>query len=284
MELVRHRGVDAFLRRAEGFLVAREAENNLLLGLGATLRESPELYAAAPYLATVEDGAAVVAVALRTPPHNLVLSPAPAEAIELIARDVERAGGTPGVLGPSAEARAFARAWCALTGAATGAVVAERIYQLDAVVPVTGVAGALGRASAADRDLLVDWLERFAAEAIGPADRAHLERTVDARLTGESAGYHLWRVDGAPTCLAAFSGPTPNGIRIGPVYTPPALRRRGYASACVAALSQRCLDAGRRLCFLFTDLANSTSNSIYQAIGYRPVCDFDQIELTPRAT
>jgi len=55
------------------------------------------------------------------------------------------------------------------------------------------------------------------------------------------------------------------------VYTPPAYRRRGYASACGAALSQLILDAGRRFCFLYTDLANPTSNQIYQQIGYEHV-------------
>lgn len=282
VELVRHRDADAFHRRAAAFLVAREAENNLLIGLSASLHESPGVFPGAPYLVTAEEDGAVVAAALRTPPHNLVLSAAPAAAIELIARDLEGAGGTPGVLGPSADAHAFARAWTALTGAAPGAVVAERVYQLDAVVPVTGVVGSLERATAAERDLVVDWLVRFTIEALGPADRASLERTVDARLSSAVAGYYLWRVDREPTCLAACSGPTPSGIRIGPVYTPPAHRRNGYGSACVAALSQLCLDGGRRMCFLFTDLANSTSNSIYQAIGYRPVCDFAQIELIPR--
>jgi predicted GNAT family acetyltransferase len=61
-----------------------------------------------------------------------------------------------------------------------------------------------------------------------------------------------------------------------PVYTPPALRGRGYASALVAAVSQAQLDAGRRFCFLFTDLANPTSNRIYQDIGYEAVCDVDE--------
>jgi predicted GNAT family acetyltransferase len=32
---------------------------------------------------------------------------------------------------------------------------------------------------------------------------------------------------------------------------------------------------------LFTDLANPTSNSIYQKIGYRPVFDICEIEFTP---
>jgi predicted GNAT family acetyltransferase len=44
----------------------------------------------------------------------------------------------------------------------------------------------------------------------------------------------------------------------------------------VAALSQQLLDAGWEFCALFTDLANPTSNSIYQRIGYRPVADFDE--------
>ena len=78
-----------------------------------------------------------------------------------------------------------------------------------------------------------------------------------------------------PTCFAGFGGRTPNGIRIGPVYTPPEQRRRGYGSALTAALTQQLLDGGRRFCFLFTDLANPTSNSIYQRIGYRPVTDVD---------
>jgi len=88
-------------------------------------------------------------------------------------------------------------------------------------------------------------------------------------------GIVVWE-EGEPVSLAGFGGPTPNGIRIGPVYTPPGLRRRGYASALTAALTQQLLDGGRRFCFLFTDLANETSNSIYQRIGYRPVSDVDQ--------
>ena len=70
-----------------------------------------------------------------------------------------------------------------------------------------------------------------------------------------------------------FGGPTPNGIRIGPVYTPPELRGRGYASALTAQVSQLQLDRGRRFCFLYTDLANPTSNAIYMRIGYERVCD-----------
>jgi hypothetical protein len=57
------------------------------------------------------------------------------------------------------------------------------------------------------------------------------------------------------------------------VYTPPELRGRGYASALTAHVSAEQLAAGRSFCFLYTDLANPTSNRIYVALGYERVCD-----------
>jgi predicted GNAT family acetyltransferase len=83
----------------------------------------------------------------------------------------------------------------------------------------------------------------------------------------------LWEVEGTPVSMAGYSGSTPNGIRVAPVYTPPENRGKGFAGACVAALSQKLLDDGRKFCFLYTDLANPTSNHIYQTIGYEPVAD-----------
>ena len=76
--------------------------------------------------------------------------------------------------------------------------------------------------------------------------------------------------------MAGVTGPTPHGIRVGPVYTPPADRGHGFASAVTAAASQGPARRGRRFVFLFTDLSNPTSNKIYQAIGYEPVIDIDQ--------
>ena len=81
--------------------------------------------------------------------------------------------------------------------------------------------------------------------------------------------------------LAAYGSPTPNGIRVGPVYTPPELRGRGYATSLVAALTEERLRAGLRFCFLFTDLGNPTSNAIYARIGYEPVADWAQWTFAP---
>ena len=95
-------------------------------------------------------------------------------------------------------------------------------------------------------------------------------RSLEHRLAAPGNGIALWEDGGEPVSLAGFGSPTPNGIRIGPVYTPPQLRGRGYASALTAHVSQAQLDAGRAFCFLYTDLANPTSNKIYVDIGYFP--------------
>ena len=93
------------------------------------------------------------------------------------------------------------------------------------------------------------------------------------RNVGRTA--YLWIDDGRPVSLTGAGGLTPTGTRVGPVYTPPGDRGHGYASNLVARVSQELLDSGRTFVFLFTDLANPTSNHIYQAIGYEPVTDID---------
>jgi predicted GNAT family acetyltransferase len=142
------------------------------------------------------------------------------------------------------------------------------------------VPGRFRRASDADRALLVRWLAAFNREALGTGPPFDAERWVDNALTSPVRGVSLWEYGSAPVSLAAYAGPTPHSMRVGPVYTPPERRGKGYASACVAAVSQQLLDEGRSFCTLFTDLSNPTSNHIYQAIGYQPVCDADVYEFT----
>jgi predicted GNAT family acetyltransferase len=115
----------------------------------------------------------------------------------------------------------------------------------------------------------------FQDEAIGGRSHRSADDAVDDYLARTDGGVYVWE-DGEPVSLAGYGGPTPNGIRIGPVYTPPAYRGRGYASALTAELTSLLLSSGRRFCFLFTDLANPTSNRIYERIGYEPVTDIDE--------
>lgn len=285
MQLRRFDDAAAFYNRAEAFLLAHEAAHNLLLGLSARLARHPDPDAPPPFLAIVEEDSTVLFAAVMTPPSNLVLSRAdrPAALAPLADELRQRYPALPGVLGPAEASQAFAETWQRTSGQSYHMGVAQRIYQLDRVRPVRGVPGELRRATAADRDLVVDWLAAFHREAMAETpDRSTVERVADRRLSSDANALYLWH-DGEPVAMAGISGPTPNGIRVNAVYTPPERRGRGYASACVAALSQAMLDGGRRSCFLFTDLGNPTSNRIYQAIGYRPVCDVDEYRFEPGA-
>ena len=275
MRVRRAPDVEHFLERAGDFLAAREAEHNLLLGLMSRLRRNPRFYGEDPYFAVAEADGATVAAALRTPPHNLILSEVDdARAIDAFAEDAHGAfGALPGLLGPTDAAAAFVGSWSRLTGARARLSRAERIYRAAGVSVPTPVEGAMRAFAPADRAVAARWLAAFVEETGIPNGGG--EEILARRLDEPDGGIVVWDAEG-PVSLAGFGGPTPNGIRIGPVYTPPELRGRGYASALVAALTQSLLDGGRRFCFLFTDLANPTSNSIYQRIGYRPVTDVDE--------
>lgn len=283
MQLTRFENADAFYQRVESFLLAHEAEHSLILGLCSTLIGQPGYYPN-PYLALVEDRGTVVAVALMTPPHNLTLSlTGHLEAFPLIAADLHIDFKTlPGVSSAPELCRAFAAEWQKISGQAYHLSMEERIYRLDKVNPIVGVSGQFRRAAEADRALLLEWIPAFEQDAFGRAvtDEAGLEKIVNAMLTSPIRGAYFWE-DGQPVSFAGYGNPTLHGVRIGPVYTPPQFRGHGYASACVAALSQHLLNSGRRFVTLFTDLANPTSNHIYQAIGYNPVMDFDMLKFEP---
>ena len=276
MDVHRYDEAAAFLDHAGEFLAAREAEHNLILGLSSRLKHDPLAFGEDPYLAVVEDGERVVAAALRTPPHNLVLSEIDDPgALEALCADVLLVfGALPGATGPAEEVARFVELWQAATGARGRRAIAERIFRAERVESPQGVAGRMRPYAEPDRELALHWLDAFGTEALPDSHPGSAAGALEHRLGDPEGGYVFWE-DGEPVCIAGFGGPTPNGIRIGPVYTPPERRGRGYGSALTAALTQQLLDGGRRFCFLFTDLANPTSNSIYQRIGYRPVSDVD---------
>jgi predicted GNAT family acetyltransferase len=280
MRLDRYDGVTEFLSAAGRFLGAREAEHNLLLGIADSAHRGADLFAGPPYLAVVRDDADVVAAALRTPPYNLVLSEVDdPRAVDVLVDDL---GGTPlpGVVGPPAAVRALAERWVERHGGRWVVRMEERIYGLERVLPPPRSAtGRLREAAASDEALLESWLGAFAREAM-PADAPHIQRTLE-EWRRNSRRFWLWEDDGEPVSLAAAGAQTPNGVRIGPVYTPPARRGRGYASALTAGVSALLLAEGRRFCFLYTDLANPTANRIYQQIGYQPVTDALMVAFEP---
>jgi len=188
------------------------------------------------------------------------------------------------VVADVATAAAFTDAWSRLGGPRFELARSERIYRLDTVRAPAHLSGSMRTATEDDFDLALEWLQAFATDTGEPtnSDPAGSARRFIPARPGTRA-LMLWEVDGQPVSMAGYTGPTPHGMRISAVYTPPNLRKRGYASACVATLSQHLLDEGRQFCFLFTDLANPTSNHIYQQIGYEPVCDVSNCRVPPGA-
>ena len=262
-----------FLERVQPFLLRREAEHCLILGLLDGLRAGEQWETEPPLMALVENHGEVAAVALMTPPHNLIISwTADDSALDAIASELHaKAVAVHGVNGSADLAQKFALRWSELSGCSYRVQMAQRIYQLSRVTNETRAGGRLREPNQSDDALLREWRAAFSidAEGMDPGQA----REAAALPLPHSRRLLLWEVDGIAVSMAGFAGPTPNGIRVAWVYTPPENRGKGFAGACVAALSQKLLDDGRKFCFLYTDLANPISNHVYLKIGYEPVTD-----------
>ena len=279
MEILRSSSVAAFLDLAGNFLAEREAEHNLIFGILSNYEADPSQYLDAPYLATVLHGDKVVGAAIRTPPWRIVLSEMHHPGA--VHRLVEDLAGValPGVVGPADAAGHFVEAWAEAGHPGQPRLARhERSFRLRRVTPPRPTTGAMVRAQPEHRALLAKWTRDFHDEALTNSPKQDYDAMADRWIRGLGRTAYVWVDDGRTVSMTGAGGLTPNGIRVGPVYTPPGERNRGYASNLVADVSQLLLDSGRSFVFLFTDLANPTSNKIYQAIGYEPVGDVDEWE------
>jgi len=262
----RHAAADTFLAAAEGWLLEAEAENNLLLGL-ALARRGQVAADAATYWACVHDAGRVVACACRTPPHPLVLSRVPQLAVATLAEDVSRAyPSLNGVNGPTADAEAFAGAWIDRHGGSWRTRFRMRLHELTKVsLAGPRARGSLRKVMDVEVPLAEKWMEEFVSDVgVSPSASDVARRIANGQL-------FFWLDGESPRAMVSWSRETRSGCAINTVYTPALFRRCGYATAAVAALSEMLLEAGRRFCCLYTDLANPTANSIYAKIGYRPI-------------
>lgn len=290
MTVLRPPGVVEFLDLAGPLLARDEARHNLMYGICSVALDQPLAYPEILLWVVVRGGRAVLA-AIRTPPFPLVLSDAleddaVEELLDAVVRDRTE---VPGLSGNVPVVDLAVRSWTARTGTRAEVVLSQGVHALTAVEDVARAPGGPRPARARDRTLLAEWMHAFAEEALPherhERDGAHVERGLDARIRGgPGAGLWVWEQGGSPVAMAGYIGKTPTGIRVGPVYTPPEHRRRGFATSLVAELTRWLLDQGNRACFLFTDLTNPTSNQIYARIGYRRICDAVEYRFVPAVT
>jgi len=253
------------LSRAGEFLASEPVRHNLILSLlGARLtRPEPGRY----WVAMDRDKA--VGVVLQSPlTFPATLTSMESRVIAAMVDAIADAGvSLPGVNGDAATAASFAGQWTERCKAAAIPFQGNRLYELLEVGEVPYIEGTLRQAVPSDRGLIIHWTRVFETEIGEPANDTELrvERALAARQLW------LWE-DSEAVSMASSREPIEGVVRLSGVYTPADKRKRGYAAACVHALSKHRRDAGYR-CILYTDLGNPTSNSIYRRIGYRAVAE-----------
>jgi uncharacterized protein len=240
-----------------------------MLGVArATAEPAPDAY----WALVLHDGE-VVAAALRTETRLILSREGAPGAMALFAADAA-SPKIRRILGPPDSVERFAAA----SEQSWSQVMLQCIYECRAVTSPKRVSGVRRVAQSADREMLAVWGQRLSAEAL---NQEVTDTTALARVSNHIAhgAMHIWDDDRRPVSVAAAVAPTPHGIRINNVYTPPEYRGRGYAGALVASLTEAMLHSDREFTFLHTDLSNPTSNRLYVRIGYRHVADFRVAQL-----
>lgn len=279
----------AFLAAAEPLLAADRSRSTVIATVLTGLVGAPDP-TMTPLLLAVRDGGDVVAVAMRTPPHPMAVLANPnaadrREALATLARAVREAGPTPDVAtGPRSDLVDLAPALTAdghHVAREHARMLLYRLGELSEPRTVPGTARRLDPRDAADRDLMATWFYRFQVETGGvPAPQAP-DPAILATREERGARHLVWEVDGEPVALAGHSVVVAGMGRIGPVYTPNAVRGRGYAPAVTAAAVRAARRAGADEVVLFTDADYGPSNAVYRKLGFCVVEEFGDMRFEP---
>ncbi len=260
---------------------AAETRNNLILGLSLRLKSDLHAYGdALPLMALVRDEPGEIrASALMTPPFALVVQSEPLSkpALEVLAVSlIAKKFCLPGVNGIAEVSDCFAEIWQEKTGQAARRIVNTRAYELQQVLPIDYPAGEMKIAEESDAQRAADMLNAMGEEVVlGPRKLYTAQSMLDII---RKRHVFFWVDGGEVVSITIATRPQIKGICVSGVFTPPALRRRGYARALVAEVTRELLSRDYAFTNLFTDLSNPTSNKIYQEVGYRQVCDYHQYE------
>jgi predicted GNAT family acetyltransferase len=264
-----HDTAKEFLAFSRNLLEEKEAENNLILGLAATLTKQSDYYSdERPLFFTRSHELKCVFAALQTPPYNLIIYGAEDHLEESISEVCEHllqnGKEIPGVIGPRDTAMQFIEKWKTMNEGINFHQMDQLVYKLQKLIAVEPSKGYLRQAERPDLDIVASWLMNFNEEAMETISE---KAAIDLALKKIEEGVIFLWIDRSPVSMAASVRPTRNGITISYVYTPDVFRQKGYASSCVAALSKLMLK-NHKFCTLFTDAKNPTSNKLYQRMGY----------------
>lgn len=284
MRIVRATTAQEALDLARPQLTAAGAEGELVYGLLNRLSEEPDAWGLPVSMLVGFAGDEPIAIVIRTgtnPVHPASIVGFVDETdidYEAFVREMKDLHHVPSSVNGAVRCTVpFASAWAKESGCSTRTfreLVAFELHELRLPSTINGFARVAGPA---DAELLFPWCEGFARDIGEPMVDGEAAKAVARHTT--SGDMMLWLTGETPVSMAAINRRTPSSSCVAWVYTPPEHRKHGYASAIVAALTQRELEAGASWCSLFTDAANPTSNHIYSELGYEPRCEFRHIEL-----
>jgi GNAT superfamily N-acetyltransferase len=282
MEFHHYQDINTYSQDVLPFLGREEAANNLIIGLLLSLQKKP-LEMATANLFSMKKNEEVVLVAMRTAPERALLIygelKSLKEAAFYLCLGLDKIGfKAHHVLGPDACIQPFLNVWNAYYGLEKESAFKLKVFRLDQLTTIHFSAGGFRVAQKEDIPLLAAWRQAFDIEAF--SKQTSLEESLEGvKEKMANNDLYVWENHGVAVTMAARARPTRHGITVNYVYTPPEHRKKGYATSCVAKLSQLMLDSGYEFCSLFTDAANPTSNKIYQNMGYKWVADFSNVKL-----
>ncbi|MFA5611748.1 MAG: GNAT family N-acetyltransferase [Anaerolineaceae bacterium] len=268
-----------FLDRVLPDLAVQESRNNLILGLALRLKADPHAYGGQDPLMVIgtDQNEKISVAAIMTPPFPMIVQSDPVclEGLGSLADALfEKGWKLPGVNGVAEASDAFAGIWQAKTGQTVRLSMRQRAYELRKVEAIDYPGGIMRVAEEKDAGKAADLLNAMMDEIGLLPGRKIIAETALINIGLRQTFF--WEDGGEIVSITIANRPQIKAICISGVYTPPTFRRQGYARALVAEVSKEMFSRGFTITNLFTDLANPTSNKIYQEVGYKPVCDYHQ--------
>ncbi|MET9428452.1 GNAT family N-acetyltransferase [Streptomyces sp. NPDC003036] len=268
--------VDDFLARAGDFLRSRPAPHIMPLTVTARLRaRGADAYGPpAALFGSLERAGEVHATLHRLPSRGLGLTPLTPEQADALAAHLAALGHSlPYVSADDGTATAFAEAWRRHTGAQPAPRVRLRLHRLGTLTPPEPFPAGRGRlVDEQDHEQLMRWCAEFATDV---GEDVSIDAGSWAGTRFADKRYTFWETpDGTPVSMAGANPMVAGMIQVDPVYTPAHLRGRGYAAAVTAEVCRAALTAGAEEVVLFTNAANTTSNALYQRIGFVPITEW----------
>ncbi|MED3538540.1 GNAT family N-acetyltransferase [Bacillus toyonensis] len=250
------------------FLEKNEQENNLMLGILQVAQEPT-------FMGVAKRGEEITVVFLQTEEKiQMIVATSENSEVDIVklAKELSKVyPDIPGLIGNKEIVQKLAEEIAVLENKKTNVVMKQGVYALQQIKKKWNEDGIFREITNDELPLIEKWIYQFCEDVKLPTTKEEAERTAHTLITNNRL-FGL-EVDGKLVSVAAKTRPTINNITVNFVYTPKEARKKGYASNCVAALSQRMLDEGYKTTTLYTDLANPTSNKIYQEIGYEQIAE-----------